>query len=161
MTVLTAPRDFWAMVRNFSFVVSLSCDSFFYRFLFQFSFLFYMQSLMLTLCQNWICCKRSCYFPDTQPLPQNQTRDRENVLTQNLLGNQRIQVSILKNDAVNGKNSRLCQVKYSTEYFARVRSRIEVVLTPTESPCYVVRRENSIPKFLSPARNINSLNRYQ
>ena len=120
-----------------------------------------MQSLMLTLCQNWICCKRSCYFPDTQPLPQNQTRDRENVLTQNLLGNQRTQVSILKSDAVNGKNSRLCQVKYSTEYFARVRSRIEAVLTPTESPCYVVRRENSIPKFLSPARNINSLNRYQ
>ena len=159
MTVLTAPRDFWAMVRNFSFVVSLLIV--FYRFLFQFSFLFYMQSLMLTLCQNWICCKRSCYFPNTQPLPQNQTRDRENVLTQNLLGNQRTQVSILKNDAVNGKNSRLCQVKYSTEYFARVRSRIEAVLTPTESPCYVVRRENSIPKFFSPARNINSLNKYQ
>ena len=146
-------------MRNFSFVVSLLIV--FYRFLFQFSFLFYMQSLMLTLCQNWICCKRSCYFPDTQPLPQSQTRDRENVLTQNLLGNQRTQVSILKNDAVNGKNSRLCQVKYSTEYFTRVRSRIEAVLTPTESPCYVVRRENSIPKFLSPARNINSLNRYQ
>ena len=159
MTVLTAPRDFWAMVRNFSFVVSLLIV--FYRFLFQFSFLFYMQSLMLTLCQNWICCKRSCYFPNTQPLPQNQTRDRENVLTQNILGNQRTQVSILKNDTVNGKNSRLCQVKYSTEYFARVRSRIEAVLTPTESPCYVVRRENSIPKFLSPARNINSLNKYQ
>lgn len=62
-----------------------------------------MQSLMLTLCQNWICCKRSCYFPNTQPLPQNRTRDRENVLTQNILGNQRTQVSILKNDAVNGK----------------------------------------------------------
>lgn len=95
-----------------------------------------MQSLMLTLCQNWICCKRSCYFPNTQPLPQNQTRDRENVLTQNLSGNQRTQVSILKNDAVNGKNSRLCQVKYSTEYFARVRSRIEAVLTPTGLPSF-------------------------
>lgn len=157
MTVLTAPRDFWAMVRNFSFVVSLLIV--FYRFLFQFSFLFYMQSLMLTLCQNWICCKRSCYFPNTQPLPQNRTRDRENVLTQNILGNQRTQVSILKNDAVNGKNSRLCQVKYSTEYFARVRSRIEAVLTPTGLPSFGW--ENSIPKFLSPARNINSLNRYQ
>lgn len=157
MTVLTAPRDFWAMVRNFSFVVSLLIV--FYRFLFQFSFLFYMQSLMLTLCQNWICCKRSCYFPDTQPLPQNQTRGRENVLTQNLLGNQRTQVSILKNDAVNGKNSRLCKVKYSTEYFARVRSRIEAVLTSTGLPSFGW--ENSTPKFLSPARDINSLNRYQ
>ena len=84
-TVLHVPRDLRATVRNFYLMVSLliaKC-AVIYLFISILVFLFYIQSLALTACQNQICRIRACYFSDSQPCPQSKTGDFENILKQN------------------------------------------------------------------------------
>ena len=104
---------------------------------------------MLTACQNKICCKRACCFPDIKSPLQSQTGVRENVLTRSFKDN---------------RGFRDFQFQFYLTFSITLDiSRVFEVGSQPLNPGWVIvfcTSENSTPQCLSPPRNINSLNWY-
>ena len=104
---------------------------------------------MLTVCQNKICCKRACCFPDIKSPLQSQRGVRENVLTR----------SFKENRGFRDFQFQFYLIFSITLDILRV---FEVGSQPLNPGWVIVfcTSENSTPQCLSPPRNINSLNWY-
>ena len=102
---------------------------------------------MLTVCQNKICCKRACCFPDIKSPLRSQTGVRENVLTRSFKEN---------------RGFRDFQFQFYLTFSITLDISRVFEVGPLNPGWVIVfcTSENSTPQCLSPPRNINSLNWY-